>query len=174
MEAIEQVKTVLGDRVRLKIDDRDEYSPGWKFNEWELKGVPLRIEIGPRDIQKAQVVLARRDQPGREGKSTIPLAGLSDAVTDLLDAIQKDMLRRNTEFRDANTYEPTDYDSLREALDQGFARTWWCGDTRCEDKVKKDTKATIRCIPFDQPNANEKCVVCGNPADEVVIFSRAY
>ena len=174
MEAIEQVKTVLGDCVRLKIDDRDEYSPGWKFNEWELKGVPLRIEIGPRDIQKAQVVLARRDQPGREGKSTIPLAGLADAVTDLLDAIQKDLLRRNTEFRDANTYEPTDYDSLREALDQGFARTWWCGDTRCEEKVKKDTKATIRCIPFDQPNANEKCVVCGNPADEVVIFSRAY
>ena len=174
MEAIEQVKTVLGDRVRLKIDDRDEYSPGWKFNEWELKGVPLRIEIGPRDIQKAQVVLARRDQPGREGKTTAPLAGLADAVTDLLDAIQKDLLRRNTEFRDANTFEPTDYDSLQEAVDQGFARAPWCGDIACEDKVKADTKATTRCIPFDQPDENGKCVVCGNPAEEVIIFARAY
>jgi prolyl-tRNA synthetase len=174
MGTIEQVKTALGNRVRLKIDDRDEYSPGWKFNEWELKGVPLRIEIGPRDIQKAQVVLARRDQPGREGKSTIPLAGLADVVTDRLDAIQKNLLRRNTEFRDANTFEPTDYDSLREALDQGFARAWWCGDIACEDKVKADTKATTRCIPFDQPDENGKCVVCGNPAEEVIIFARAY
>jgi prolyl-tRNA synthetase len=174
MGTIEQVKTAIGDRVRLKIDDRDEYSPGWKFNEWELKGVPLRIEIGPRDIQKAQVVLARRDQPGREGKSTIPLAGLADVVTDRLDAIQKNLLRRNTEFRDANTFEPTDYDSLREALDQGFARAWWCGDIACEDKVKADTKATTRCIPFDQPDENGKCVVCGNPAEEVIIFARAY
>ncbi len=174
MGTIEQVKTAIGDRVRLKIDDRDEYSPGWKFNEWELKGVPLRIEIGPRDIQKAQVVLARRDQPGREGKTTAPLAGLADAVTDLLDAIQKDLLRRNTEFRDANTFEPTDYDSLQEAVDQGFARAPWCGDIACEDKVKADTKATTRCIPFDQPDENGKCVVCGNPAEEVIIFARAY
>ena len=174
MGTIEQVKTAIGDRVRLKIDDRDEYSPGWKFNEWELKGVPLRIEIGPRDIQKAQVVLARRDQPGREGKTTAPLAGLADAVTDLLDAIQKDLLRRNTEFRDANTFEPTDYDSLQEAVDQGFARAPWCGDIGCEDKVKEDTKATTRCIPFDQPDKNGKCVVCGNPAEEVIIFARAY
>ena len=174
MGAIEQVETDLGNRVRLKVDDRDEYSPGWKFNEWELKGVPLRIEIGPRDIQKAQAVLARRDQPGREGKSSVPLASLADAAADMLDVIQKDLLRRNTEFRDANTHEPTDYESLREAVDQGFARAPWCGGIGCEDKVKDDTKATTRCIPFDQPDKGGECVVCGNLADKDVIFARAY
>ena len=174
MKTVEQVKSDLGNRVRLKVDDRDEYSPGWKFNEWELKGVPLRIEIGPRDIQKAQVVFARRDQLGREGKSSVPLAGVSEAVTDMLDVIQKDLLRRNTEFRDANTHVPINYESLREAVNQGFARAAWCGTAACEDKVKEDTKATTRCIPLDQPDEGGACVVCGNSAGKVVIFARAY
>ena len=174
MRIIEQFKTTLGNRVRLKVDDRDEYSPGWKFNEWELKGVPLRIEVGPRDIQKAQAVLARRDQPGREGKSSVPLAGIAEAVVDMLDVIQKDLLRRNTEFRDANTHVPIDYESLREVVDEGFARAPWCGSAACEDKVKEDTKATTRCIPFDQPNEGGTCVVCANPAEKDVIFARAY
>ena len=174
MGIIEQFKATLGNRVRLKVDDRDEYSPGWKFNEWELKGVPLRIEIGPRDIQKAQVVLARRDQPGREGKSSVPLAGIAEAVVDMLDVIQKDLLRRNTEFRDANTHVPIDYESLREVVDEGFARAPWCGNAACEDKVKEDTKATTRCIPFDQPDEGGTCVVCANPAEKDVIFARAY
>ena len=174
MRIIEQFKTTLGNRVRLKVDDRDEYSPGWKFNEWELKGVPLRIEIGPRDIQKAQAVLARRDQPGREGKSSVPLAGIAEAVVDMLDVIQKDLLRRNTEFRDANTHVPIDYESLREVVDEGFARAPWCGSAACEDKVKEDTKATTRCIPFDQPDEGGTCVVCANPAEKAVIFARAY
>ena len=174
MRIIEQFKTTLGNRVRLKVDDRGEYSPGWKFNEWELKGVPLRIEIGPRDIQKAQVVLARRDQPGREGKSSVPLAGIAEAVVDMLDVIQKDLLRRNTEFRDANTHVPIDYESLREVVDEGFARAPWCGSVACEDKVKEDTKATTRCIPFDQPDEGGTCVVCANPAEKDVIFARAY
>lgn len=174
MGTVDQVKTALGNSVRLKVDDRDEYSPGWKFNEWELKGVPLRIEIGPRDVQKAQAVLARRDQPGREGKSFTPLAGISETVTNLLNRIQRDLLARNTEFRDEHTYEPRDYDSLRDAVDQGFARAPWCGGIACEEKVKADTKATTRCIPFDQPGNCGKCVVCGNPAEEVVIFARAY
>lgn len=174
MRTVDQLKSDLCNSVRLKVDDRDEYSPGWKFNEWELKGVPLRIEIGPRDIQKAQVVLARRDQPGREGKSFAPLAGITDTVAELLNRIQKDLLVRNTEFRDANTHEPTDYDALREAVDQGFARARWCGGIACEEKVKADTKATTRCIPFDQPGESGECVVCRNPAEEVVIFARAY
>ena len=174
MGIIEQFKTTLGNRVRIKVDDRDEYSPGWKFNEWELKGVPLRIEIGPRDIQKAQVVLARRDQPGREGKSSVPLAGIAEAVVEMLDVIQKDLLRRNTEFRDANTHVPIDYESLREVVDEGFARAPWCGNAACEDKVKEDTKATTRCIPFDQPDEGGTCVVCANPAEKDVIFAHAY
>ena len=172
--AVEKIETVLEDSVRLKIDDRNEYSPGWKFNEWELKGVPLRIEIGPRDVAKGQVVLARRDQPGRDGKSFIPLAGLAHAVTEALTHIQSGLLRRATEFREANTSEPIDYDSFREAVAHGFARAWWCGKAECEEKTKADTQATTRCIPFDQPEGSGQCVVCGNPANEVSVFARAY
>jgi prolyl-tRNA synthetase len=174
LEAVVKIEAMLGDSVRLKVDDRDEYSPGWKFNEWELKGVPLRIEIGPRDVAKDQVVLARRDQPGRDGKSFVPLAGLADAITDGLTHTQNDLLRRATEFRDANTSEPPDYDSFRGAAAQGFARAWWCGEIACEDKIKDDTKATTRCILFDQPGGDGQCIVCGNPASEIAIFARAY
>ncbi len=174
MEAIEKIEAMLGQDVRVKVDARDEYSPGWKFNEWELKGVPLRIEIGPRDIAKNQVVLARRDVPGREGKSFVPLEGLADVVSDTLKDIQNNLLTRATEFRDANTSEPSDYDSFREAATQGFARAWWCGAIACEDKVKDDIKATTRCIPSDQPGGNGTCIVCGESAEEVAIFARAY
>ena len=174
MEAIEKIEAMLGQDVRLKVDERDEYSPGWKFNEWELKGVPLRIEIGPRDIAKDQVVLARRDVPGRDGKSFVPLAGLTDVISDTLKDIQNNLLARAIEFRDANISEPSDYDSFREAATQGFARAWWCGNVACEDKVKDDTKATTRCIPSDQPGGSGTCIVCGESAEEIAIFARAY
>jgi prolyl-tRNA synthetase len=160
--------------VRVKLDCRDEYSPGWKFNEWELRGVPIRVEIGPRDVAKEQVVLARRDQPGKAGKSFVPLAGIVAAVSDLLEDIQTSMLQRATEFRDANTREVDDYPALQEAVAEGFARAWWCGSVACEDKIKEDTKATTRCIPFDQPGGEGRCVVCGEKAKEVAIFARAY
>jgi prolyl-tRNA synthetase len=156
------------------VDDRDEYSPGWKFNEWELRGVPLRIEVGPKDVAQDQVVLARRDRPGRAGKSSVPMAGLVSAVTDTLTLIQNDMLQRATEFLEANTREPADYESFKDAVAQGFARAWWCGSTECEDKIKEETKATTRCIPFDQPGGTGRCVACGNEAQEVAIFARAY
>jgi prolyl-tRNA synthetase len=172
--AIEKVKAALGDSLRLKVDDRDEYSPGWKFNEWELRGVPLRIEVGPRDVAQEQVVLARRNRPGRAGKSLVPLAGLASVVTDALTAIQTEMLESATEFRDANTYYPTDYESFKEAVAKGFALAWWCGRIACEDKVKEETKATTRCIPFEQPGGTGKCIVCGDEAKEVAVFARAY
>jgi len=172
--AIEKVKAALGDSLRLKVDDRDEYSPGWKFNEWELRGVPLRIEVGPRDVAQEQVVLARRNRPGRAGKSLVPLAGLASAVTDALTVIQDEMLENATEFRDANTYHPTDYESFKEAVANGFALAWWCGKVECEDKVKEETKATTRNIPFDQPGGTGKCIVCGHEAKEVAVFARAY
>jgi prolyl-tRNA synthetase len=172
--AVEKVKAALGESVRLKVDDRDEYSPGWKFNEWELRGVPLRIEIGPKDVAQDKAVLARRDRPGRAGKSSVPLEGLASAVTDTLTLIQNDMLQHATEFLEANTREPADYESFKEAVAQGFARAWWCGAAACEDKIKEETKATTRCIPFDQPGGTGHCVVCGNEAQEVAIFARAY
>jgi prolyl-tRNA synthetase len=172
--AVEKVKAALGESVRLKVDDRDEYSPGWKFNEWELRGVPLRIEIGPKDVAQDKAVLARRDRPGRAGKSSVPLEELASAVTDTLTLIQNDMLQHATEFLEANTREPADYESFKEAVAQGFARAWWCGAAACEDKIKEETKATTRCIPFDQPGGSGHCVVCGNEAREVAIFARAY
>jgi prolyl-tRNA synthetase len=174
LDVVEKIQAALGESVRLKVDDREEYSPGWKFNEWELRGVPLRIEVGPRDVAQEQVMLARRDRPGRAGKSPVPISGLASAVTDALTLIQNDMLRRATEFLEANTQEPTDYESLKEAVALGFARAWWCGAMECEDKVKEETKATTRCIPFEQPGGTGECIVCGGKSEEVAIFARAY
>ena len=160
--------------IRYHVDDRYEYSPGWRFNEWELKGVPLRIEIGPRDIENEQVVFARRDIPGKEGKTFVPIADVAETATQMLDTIQAGMLKRATEFRDANTFEPTNYDSFKEVIENGFARAWWCGNAECEDQVKAETQATIRCIPMDQPGGEGECIVCGTQAKEITIFSRAY
>ena len=136
--------------------------------------MPLRIEIGPRDIENKQVVFARRDIPGKEGKTFIPIANVAETATQMLDTIQADMLKRATEFRDANTFEPTDYDEFKEIVETGFARAWWCGNAECEDKVKEDTQATIRCIPMEQPDSDGACIVCGTQAEEMTIFARAY
>jgi prolyl-tRNA synthetase len=171
-ETVSRMLTDAG--IRIKLDARDEYSPGWKFNEWELRGVPLRIEIGPRDVAKEQVVAARRDRPGREGKGFLPMAGLASAVPDLLAQIQQDLFARALTFREANTSEPADYAAFQAAINQGFAHAWWCGAIACEDKVKEDTKATTRNIPFDQPGGSGRCIVCGAPATEVALFARAY
>jgi prolyl-tRNA synthetase len=173
--AAQTVKSALTEHgVRLKVDERDEYSPGWKFNEWELRGVPVRIEIGPKDVARQQVVLARRDQSGRSGKSFVPLAGLPDATTDVLAQIQKDLLDRAAQFRAAHTHTPTTYPAFQEAVAEGFAQAWWCGALACEDKIKDDTKGTTRCVPFDQPGGSGPCIVCGQPAQQVAIFARAY
>ncbi len=172
-QTVDVICETLGD-IRYHVDDRYEYSPGWRFNEWELKGAPLRIEIGPRDIENEQVVFARRDIPGKEGKTFVPIANVAETATQLLDTIQADMLKRATEFRDANTFEPTDYDSFKEIVENGFARAWWCGNAECEDKVKEDTQATIRCIPMEQPDSDGACIVCGRQAKEITIFARAY
>ena len=174
LEVVEQIKAALGSRLRMRVDDRDEYSPGWKFNEWELRGVPLRIEVGPKDVAKGQVVLARRNRPGKAGKSMVPLAGLSGAIPDVLTQIQDDMLQSATEFRDAHTWEPANYESFKEAVAQGFARAWWCGASACEQAIQEETKATTRCIPFEQPGGTGRCIHCGEEAKEMAIFARAY
>ena len=173
MQAVDGICEILGN-VRYQVDDRHDYSPGWRFNEWELKGVPLRIEIGPRDLEKQQVVLARRDIPGKEGKTFVPIANAADAVTQMLNTIQADMLKRATEFRDGNTFEPTTYDSFKEVVEEGFARAGWCDNAECEEQVKAETQATIRCIPIEQPDGDGACIVCGKPAEEIAVFARAY
>ncbi len=173
MPVVETIRKQLADAVRVKVDDRDD-TPGFKFNDWEMRGVPLRIEVGPKDVDKGTVVLARRDVPGREGKSFVPQAGLLEAVQSLLATIQSDMLQRATEFRDANTHEPKSYDEFKSIIEDGFARAWWCGERQCEADIKEETKATTRCIPLDQPGGSGVCVHCGQPATEVAIFGKAY
>jgi len=153
--------------IRIKMDDREELTPGFKYNDWELRGVPVRIEIGPRDVEKGSVALARRDVPGREGKSFVPQAGLASTVSGLLSEIHSSMLRRATDYRDANIHDPKTYDELTDVVTNGWAFSWWCGDAACEAKVKEETKATIRCIPLEgQPGGKGKCIVCGKEADK--------
>ncbi len=162
------------DGVRVHVDRREEVTPGYKFNDWEMRGVPLRLEIGPRDVAQGTVVLARRDVPGREGKFTAPRAGLAERVSALLEEIQAALYRRALAFRDEHTFTPANYAELREAVERGFALVWWCGSSACEARVKEDTHATARCIPFQQPGGTGRCVVCDLPADRTVIFARAY
>jgi prolyl-tRNA synthetase len=174
LEAVTRVEKMLRDEVRLRVDIRDEYSPGWKFNEWELRGVPLRIEIGPRDIKQEQVTLARRDIPGRAGKTGAPMNGLVGEVLETLATIQADLYRRALDFRHTHTYDPKDYAEFKEAIFNGFAHSWWCGDTNCEAQIKEDAKATVRCIPMEQKSGKGKCIHCGEESSERAIFGRAY
>jgi prolyl-tRNA synthetase len=159
---------------RCKVDDRTEMTPGFKFNEWELRGVPLRIEIGPKDIENHAVMTARRDIPGKDGKASIGMDQLELEAENLLSAIQDNLLAKATLFRDENTFESETYEELKDAVNKGWALSPWCGRAECEAKVKEDTKATTRCIPFNQESSAGKCVVCGESAEERVIFARAY
>ena len=160
--------------IRLKMDDRDNVSSGFKFNDWEMRGVPVRIEVGPKDVEKGSVALARRDKPGRDGKSFVPQAGLDSAVNLLLSEIQDSLLKRATEYRDANIHDPKDYEELKQVVAQGWAFSYWCESAECEAKVKEEAKATTRNIPFDQPDQEGTCIVCGMPSKRKVYFARAY
>ncbi|MCS7197628.1 MAG: proline--tRNA ligase [Candidatus Bipolaricaulota bacterium] len=175
LEGVARIKRALGERVRLEVDAREEYTPGWRFNEWELRGVPLRIEIGPKDIQKDQVVLARRDTGE---KLTISQDQLVERVPVLLEEIQKNLFERAKKFRDENTVELSDYEKFKEFMEgegsRGFVRAYWCGSRECEAKIKEETKATTRCIPFEQPKNPGRCIYCGKDAKEQAIFAKAY
>ena len=173
MPVVERIKAELAE-FRLKVDDRTEVTPGFKFNDWEMRGVPLRIEVGPKDVEKGMVALARRDRPGREGKSFAPQAGIAVAVTDLLTDIQKSLLARATAFRDSHIFDPKAYAELTEIVQNGWAYSYWCESAECETKVKEDTKASARCIPLGQEEGHGKCIVCGQDANRKVYFSRAY
>jgi prolyl-tRNA synthetase len=160
--------------IRLKMDDREEVTPGFKFNDWEMRGVPLRIEIGPKDIEKDAVAISRRDAPGKGGKSFLPMSGLAVSVGTLLGDIQSTMLARATTFRDANIHDPKDLDELKQVVQNGWAYSWWCGSKDCEARVKDEAKASTRNIPLDQPGGTSRCIVCGKPAVQKVYFARAY
>jgi prolyl-tRNA synthetase len=173
---VEEQLTAAG--VRYHIDARDGLSPGFKFNDWEMRGVPVRLEIGPRDVQGESVVLARRDIPGRDGKSSAPAVSLATQVPELLDAIQQNMLDSAISFRDSHLHEASSFDELKEVVEEGWALVWHCGTPECEDRIKEQTKASSRCYPLD---GNEEwhpkgktCAVCGKPAFGRAYFARAY
>lgn len=160
--------------LRLKMDDREEVTPGFKYNDWEMRGVPLRIEIGPKDVEKNSVALARRDKPGKEGKTFVPQANLAATVSNLLTEIQAAMLAKATAFRDSHIFDPKDLDELIRVVQNGWALSWWCERKECEAVVKEASKASTRCIPIDQPEGHGKCIVCGEPAKRKVIFGKSY
>jgi prolyl-tRNA synthetase len=173
MEVVLKARAELKD-FRVHIDDRSEVTPGFKFNDWEMRGVPLRIEIGPKDVKKGTLAFARRDLPGRAGKSFVPQTQLAAQVGEMLAVIQKSIYDRALAFREEHTYDPKDYAELLEVVKNGWALSWWCESEACEARVKEDSKATTRCIPLDQPGERGKCIVCGQPAAKKVYFSRAY
>lgn len=173
MPVVQNISQALSD-FRIKVDDRTELTPGFKFNDWEMRGVPVRIEVGPKDVEKGSVMVARRDIPGRDGKQIIPQENLKGAIAELLTEIHAAMFDKAKAFRDSHISEPSDYEDLKKIVETGWAYSWWCGDAACEAKVKEDTKATTRCIPLDQPGGSGKCVVCGKAASEKVYFAKAY
>jgi len=173
LAAVQQVEKQLS-QWRIKVDLRTEVTPGFKFNDWELRGVPLRIEIGPKDVDNGVVTLARRHLPGKAGKSTLPIEQLESHIGTVLQEIQTSLLERATRFRDEHIFDPKTYDELRAVVQNGWAFSWWCGSAECEAKVKEDTKATTRCMPLDQPEGEGNCIVCGKTAHRKVYFARAY
>jgi len=175
MDAARKLKAELVKAdVRVTLDEREGFSPGWKFNEWERRGVPLRVELGPKDVAKQSAVLARRDRPGREGKVSAALADLPQTIQRLLVEIQQAMHDKALAFRKANTVEAKTYEDLKKAVETGFALSHWCGRGDCEAKIKEETRATMRCIPLEQTGGQGTCVHCGKPAVEQAIFARAY
>jgi prolyl-tRNA synthetase len=172
MEQVEATRQALeGNRVRLRIDDRQEVTPGFKFNDWEMRGVPVRIEIGPKDVSRGTVTLARRDQRSRQ---SVNQGSVAEAMDALLADIQRSMLERAREFQRQNTHQPEDYDGFKEAVQSGWAEVWWCGDPADEVRIQQDTKATNRVILLDQKAGEGRCIVCGKAARERAIFARAY
>jgi len=171
-EALARVRSVLEGR-RVKVDDREQLRPGYKYNEWELKGVPLRIELGPRDAAGNKVVVARRDTGEKE---TIPESALAEAVDKLLDQIQESLYQDALAFREANTHTPKDYAEFKEILagGGGFLRGAWCGDPDCEAQIKAETKATIRFLPLQPEQPGDHCLHCGKPGVERATWALAY
>lgn len=177
-KALEVANVLRRSGIRVKVDERDEYTSGWKFNEWEVKGVPLRINLGPRDIENAQVELVRRDTMQ---KSTVNFSILVDSALVILNEIQSNLLLRTKEILKHHISMAISYDSFKSILDDkgGFIYTGWCGDQSCETKVKEETGADLRVLPFDEQQEAEsgllsKCVYCMRSANKVAVFARAY
>ncbi len=163
--------------ISVKVDDRDQYQPGYKFYEWELRGVPVRVELGPKDLAANACVLARRDLPGKEAKELgVPLAAAPARIVALLKAMQTDLFERARRFRDAHSLEVNSYEEFQKQIDEpgGFLWAHWDGTRTTEDRIAAETKATIRCIPFHRRTEPGKCMVTGRPSPGRVVFAKAY
>lgn len=171
LEKAVEIKEVLSN-FRVKVDDSDK-SPGWKFSEQEMRGIPVRVEIGPKDIEANKAVIVRRDT--RE-KIEVSLDEIDVKVGQILDLMQKEMLERAREHREKHTYVATNYDEFKDivANKPGFVKAMWCMDEECENKIKEDTTATSRCMPFEQEKLADTCVCCGRPAKKMVYWGKAY
>ena len=172
LEKAEELRARLANVARVKVDATDK-SPGFKFAECEMRGVPLRVEIGPRDIENNQCVLVRRDNGE---KLTVSLDELEAKVAELLETIQKDMLETARAHRDSHTFEAKNWDEFVDTINNrpGFIKAMWCGETECEENIKAQTGASTRCMPFEQEQLSDVCVCCGKPAKKMVYFGRAY
>jgi prolyl-tRNA synthetase len=171
-DAVKRLVGALGER-RVKVDDREGYRPGFKYNEWELKGVPVRLEVGPKDVAAGQVTLARRDTGAKEA---VPEPGLPARIGEILAEIQTGLHADAAAFRDAHSFRPADYEEFKRVLADpgGFLEAPWCGGAECEDRVKADTKATIRYLPLDPDDRPGACMVCGQRATERATWALAY
>jgi prolyl-tRNA synthetase len=187
LEASDKLAAALGDLPRdpffgyepitVKVDRDFDKSPGFRFNEWELQGIPVRVELGPKDLATNACVLARRDMPGKEGKQMgVPLADAPRRVVELLKAMQATLFDRAKQLREANSFEVNSYDEFKKKIEEpgGFLWAHWDGTKETEDKIAAETKATIRCIPFNRPTEKGKCMVTEKPSEGRVVFAKAY
>jgi prolyl-tRNA synthetase len=158
--------------ISVKYDDDDKQRSGWKFAEYELKGVPVRLAMGMRDLENGTVEVARRDTLTKESRS---IEGIADYVADLLDEIQANVYQKALKFREENTFQIDNWEDFKTQIEKGgFIAAHWDGTTETEEKIKEETKATIRCIPLDAPEEEGKDVYSGQPSNKRVIFARAY
>ncbi len=175
LQKVEEMTIKWNGKYLFKVDDREGYRPGWKYNEWEQRGVPIRLEIGPKDIEKKQVMLVRRDTGE---KQAVPINELDNTLDKMLDTIQQDLYKRALTFREDNSFEIDDYEDFKKKIEDpgGFFWVHWCRSDDCENRIQEETKATIRCIPTDENKKveNGKCMICGNPSKERVIVAKAY
>ncbi|MBI4100452.1 proline--tRNA ligase [Candidatus Microgenomates bacterium] len=172
--ACEDLKKNLEEEgIRVKLDNREEQSPGRKFNEWELKGVPIRLEIGPKEIETEEVLIVRRDNGE---KIKVGNEDVLQTVKKLLEEIQTNLLNRSRKFLEENTLDVENYEDFKKVMSskRGFIRAFWCEDPKCEEKIKEETKATTRCLPLDSPEENGKCIYCGKDAVHRWLFGQAY
>ena len=173
LDKANEIFSTLKAEYRVKVDDRDNYSTGFKFNDWEMRGVPIRLEIGPRDIENGTCILVRRDTFQKE---TVQISNLSNRIKELLEDIHKNMYNSCLENVKKRTTIAHTLDEILNNLNtnQGYVKTMWCGETKCEDKVKEVTGAHSRCIPFKQENLGDKCAICGKPTKKMIVWGRQY